>query len=131
MDSDEALDLDEPSDSDQASHSDEGSDSDEEGGDIPETDSDGVADQMLVNKHDEDATATDSSLEEKRAGMPAGPSGQPAVTPGNKVVTCFPVALSQAAHTEEALLQNASLALASSLSSRVSSNDDSACNEPG
>lgn len=93
LDSDEDLDSDEPSDSDQASQSDEGSESDAEGGEVPETDSDGVSDLMPVNKDDEDATAADSSLEARRAGMPAGPSGQPAVTPGKQVVTCLPVML--------------------------------------
>ena len=90
-DADEALDSDEPSDSDQVSHS--GSDlemldSDGEGGELSDTDSDGVADPTLLDNDDKDATATQSSLEERQAGMPAEPSGQLSVTPGKQVVTC-------------------------------------------
>ena len=94
----EALESAGTSGSDQASHSDKGSDSemldsDSEGGEVSEADPDGVADLMLVDKEDEDATVTHDSLEERRAGMPAEPSGQPAVTPGNQVDACLLVAL--------------------------------------
>ena len=90
-DSDEALESDEPSDSDQVSHSGSGSemlDSDGEGGELSDTDSDGVADPTLSDNDDKDATATQSSLEERQAGMPAEPSGQLVVTPGKICQKC-------------------------------------------
>lgn len=91
FDSDEALDSDEPSDSDQLSLSDEGSgsemlDSDSEGGEVSDTDSDGAADRMLWDADGEAAAASHSSLQERRAGMPAETSGKPAVTPGKQVL---------------------------------------------
>lgn len=57
-------------------------DSDGGGGEVSESDLDRAADLMLEDSEDEAAAVVHSSLKERRAGMPAETSGQPAVTPG-------------------------------------------------
>lgn len=80
-----------PLDSDKVPDS-EASDSEraQEGGESSEDESD--ADQADALLEDSDGTDVgQSSLEERRAGMPAESSGQPAVTPGALLLIAFPV----------------------------------------
>lgn len=92
MDSDEALESDEQSGSDDASELDDESnlamlDSDGDGSEVSESNVDREADLMLEDSEDEAAAVSQDSLEERRAGMPAETSGQPAVTPGRSSAT--------------------------------------------